>query len=146
MAIKNTVCIFIDGYNYTGNLVLPVKIGNFLDERLDEATVSLRRSRTRHFAPLTPVELVYYQTEYYGKPNTNSYTAVRKKTSVQQFIVADDNATEVIPGSGYYNHELYLIELTKSAERVVVDTITYTNVLGRNYTEGNTLLADPVYE
>lgn len=145
MAIQNTICIFIDGYQYTHALVLPVKFGNFLDERLDEAVVSLRRTRKNQFAPLTPVEIVYHQIEYFGKPNSKSYTKVRSKDTTQQFVIANDDATETIPGSGYYNHELYLIEVTKVSERVVVDTITFTNVLGRNYTEGN-FYAQPVYE
>ena len=32
-------------------------------------------------------------------------------------------------------HELYLIEVTKVTECIVVDALTYTNDIGRNYTE-----------
>lgn len=34
-----------------------------------------------------------------------------------------------------YNHEIYLVEETKYLERVIVDTITFTNDLGRIYAE-----------
>ena len=61
------------------------------------------------------------------------------------YVIANDNATEFTPGSGLYNHELYLIEVTKVTECIVVDPLTYTNDIGRNYTE-NAPYAQPKWE
>lgn len=35
MAYKNSIAVYIDGKNRTANCVIPLKFGNFLDERLD---------------------------------------------------------------------------------------------------------------
>lgn len=131
MAIKNTVTVYIDGINRTSNTVMPLKWANFLDERLDECVLSLRGVKKEVFAPLTPVEIVLTNNLYWSK--ASEPTKVRSKT--KHFIVATDTATEMQVGSGLYNHDLYLIEVTKAAECVVVDTVTFTNDLGRSYTE-----------
>ena len=52
------------------------------------------------------------------------------------FFVANDRAIEKPVGSGKYNHELYLIELTKITERYIGDNLTFTNSLGSNYLSG----------
>ena len=129
MAIRNNVAVYIGGINYTHYVAMPFKWGNFLDEQLDEAYISLRRSKRRTFAPLTPVE-IHLKNELYWKERT-----VKTKKEVKRFIIANDKADESPVGSGLYNHELYLIEITKLAECVVVDTCTFTNDLGRNYTK-----------
>ncbi|MDE7329971.1 MAG: hypothetical protein K2N30_02585, partial [Clostridia bacterium] len=58
---------------------------------------------------------------------------LRKET--KYYIVADDSAEEMLIRKGFYNHDLYLIEVTKIAECYVVDTLTFTNDAGRSYTE-----------
>lgn len=140
MAIKNSYEIYIDGRNQTYGAVMPIKLGEFLDEQLDEATVSLRSVKRSNYPPLTPVEIRVKNTLYWTKEGDGE---TREKT--YYFVVADDTAEEMPPHSGLYNHELYLMEVTKIAERVIVDSLTYTNDLGRVYTK-NAVVAEPVYE
>ena len=49
------------------------------------------------------------------------------------FVVASDNCTYV--QTGYYNHNITLIEQTKLLERVVVDNCTFTKPLVKKYSE-----------
>lgn len=131
MAIRNKASVYINGRNLTHYAVMPLKWGNLLDERLDEMYLSLRMCPFENFKPLTPVEIHYSNQRYFG--NTNDGAA---ETMVKRYIVADDaNAAETPVGSGLYNHDLYLIELTKILECITVDTNTFTNDLGRNYTK-----------
>ena len=51
------------------------------------------------------------------------------------FFVATDKADEKPVGSGYFNHELYLIEETKWLERFLIPATGFVNALGRNYTD-----------
>lgn len=138
MAVKNEIAVYIDGINRTPNFVYPLKLGNFLDERLDECIISLRLIDEEDFAPLTPVEVQIKNTLYFG-----SFSETIEETSY--FVVADDSSHEAILGAGRYNHELYCIEVTKVAECCVVDTLTFTNDLGRSYT-GNATYATPSWE
>lgn len=140
MAIENSAAIYIDGINRTSHTVMPLKWGNFLDERLDEASIKVANiKRSMPFAPLTPVEIRLKNRLYFKNKTVNT------QEETKQYIVADDNVTESLLGKGYYSHELCLIEVTKYAECIVVDTLTYTNDLGRNYTE-DAPYAQPVWE
>ncbi len=65
---------------------------------------------------------------------------VREET--RYYLIANDDAEEIQIGRGIYNHDLYLIEVTKTAECYIVDTLTFTNDLGRNYAE-NSIYAQP---
>lgn len=130
MAIKNTSVVYINGINLTSYAVFPLKWGNFLDERLDEMYLALRHCPIKNFKPLSPVEI--------RKTNVLSFggVTVDTQTQIKRYIVADDSdVTENPVGKGLYDHNLYIIELTKIAECFVVDTITFTNDIGRNYTE-----------
>lgn len=128
--IKNSAVVYINGINVTSSVVFPLKWGNFLDEQLDEMYISLRFCKISNFKPLSPVEIHFTNTLYFGK------TTVNTQTKVKRYIVANDNnVTEKPVGSKFYDHDLYVIELTKIAECFVVDTITFTNDLGRSYTE-----------
>lgn len=130
MAIRNKVTVYINGRNYTFAAVMPIKWGNLLDERLDEMYLSLRRVKKQNFAPLTPVEIHFSNQLYFGSTDVDA-----PQTATKRYIIADDaNVTENPVGSGWYDHDLYLIELTKILECVIVDTNTVTNDLGRNYT------------
>ncbi len=144
MAIHIQPAVYINGVNRTSRTVMPIKWGNFLDERLDECRLSLRAVKQESFPPLTPVEIEFKITEYFGIWKHNP-TIVQTRKETKRFIVADDSAAEFRPKSGLYNHDLYLIEPTKIAECFVVDTITFTNDLGRNYTE-NVSYAQPQWE
>lgn len=143
MSYQNTAAVYVDGINRTANTVLPLKWGNFLDERLDECSLSLRAVKKKIFAPLTPVEIEITNQKYYGAGKNKRILNTRKET--KYYLVANDNASEFQIGSGLYNHELSLIEVTKYAECIVVDTNTVTNSLGRVYTD-NEALAVPVWE
>lgn len=143
MAYKNSAYVYIDGINRTPNAVMPLKWGDFLDERLDECNLSLRGVKRDNFAPLTPVDIVLTNELYYGVGGKKK--VVESNTEVKHFIVAEDSVSEMQIGSGFFNHELYLIEVTKSAECVVCDTLTFTNDLGRSYTD-NSSFAEPMWE
>lgn len=144
MAMHYNISVFIDGINRTSQTVMPIKWGDFLDERLDECHLALRNIREKVFAPLTPVEIRIEQIGYYWK--RNRYPKVTKRVKDKRYyLVANDNASEFTPGSGVYNHDLELIEITKAAELIVCDTQTVTNDLGRNYTD-NPTYATPVWE
>ena len=132
MAIRNEAAVYIDGINRTGKTVVPLKGGDFLDERLDEGVLSLRGVKLPPLPPCTPVEVIRKNTLYFG------HTDVDTQTVTKQYIVADDTAEEVTPGTGLYNHELSLIELTKALELYIVDTLTYTNAIGRTFTDAAT--------
>lgn len=132
MAIRNEAAVYIDGINRTGKTVVPLKGGDFLDERLDEGVLSLRGVKLPPLPPCTPVEIVRKNTLYFG------HTDVDTQTDTTQYIVADDTAEEVTPGTGLYNHELSLIEVTKVLELYIVDTLTYTNAIGRTFTDAAT--------
>lgn len=132
MAIRNEAAVYIDGINRTGKTVVPLKGGDFLDERLDEGVLSLRGVKLPPLPPCTPVEIVRKNTLYFG------HTDVDTQTDTTQYIVADDTAEEVTPGTGLYNHELSLIEVTKALELYIVDTLTYTNAIGRTFTDAAT--------
>ena len=129
MAIRNKATVYINGRNYTFATVMPIKWGNLLDERLDEMYLSLRKVKKQNFAPLTPVEIHFSNQLYFGSTDVDA-----PQTATKRYIIADDaNVTENPVGSGWYDHDLYLIELTKLLECVIVDTNTVTNDLGRNY-------------
>lgn len=137
MAIRNTAAVYINGVNLTAFVVQPIKWGNLLDERLDEMYLSLRHCPFENFKPLTPVEIHYTNQLYFGSTNVGA-----PETLVKRYLIADDaNAAENPVGKGLYDHDLYIIELTKILECVVEDTNTITNVMGRVYTEN----AQPVF-
>ena len=136
MSIKNTSVVYINGINLTKYTVLPLKWGNFLDERLDEMYLALRHCPIKNFKPLSPVEI--------RKTNVLSFgnVTVDTQTQIKRYIVADDSDVNESPvGKNLYDHNLYIIELTKIAECFVVDTITFTNDLGRQYSNA----ARPIY-
>lgn len=104
--------ILIDGKDTRA--ALPVKWNALLDERLDEGRLSLRHEQTKLYRIGAPVSIKVNNTQ-------------------KDFIVSADESTEIPVGSGYYNHELSLIEPTKLLEGIVVESITFTNNLGRTY-------------
>lgn len=137
--------------DYTSNAVFPIKFANFLDEQLDEAQLTLKRITEKYFKPTTLVEITITNTpealfssddfirlrdNAETKGITYSYDSNTKRiteTKTLKFIVANDNSIEQPIGSGLYNHEIYLIELTKILEGHIGESITFTNALGNNY-------------
>lgn len=109
--------VFIDGVKYQ-NATLPFKYGNFLDKQLDHAIVQLTRVNKQYFEPTTPVKVEI--TDKNGDIKTLHY------------IISNDNFRETPVGSGYYRHDLTLIEPTKLLEGVPVETLCFTNAGGRS--------------
>ena len=138
--VDNKIAVFIDGRNVTRYVVLPLKLSQIVDEQLDEGVLSMRNCPIKVIAPLTPVEIRITNTV------TMRGNQVYQKSSAQYFVVANQPESDERPvGSGRYDHDLRIIEVTKCAERVIVDSITYTNELGRAYANENTPPAEPVW-
>ncbi len=102
--------------------ILPIGIGELLDERLDEATLTIINDVEEKYKPLTEIRIRIAESEEgeEGEDVTNYY-----------FLVARDNATRVFPRPGITRtkHELYLVERTKLLEGIVCPTLTFTNTL-----------------
>lgn len=129
MAVKNDIAVYINGINYTKKLVYPMKFSFLLDESLDEGAIALRHVKREIFQPLTPVEIRVRNTVYWGK------TVDKVETATYYYVIAGDTVEEVPTGSGLYNHDIALVEATKVAECIIVDTLTVTNDIGRVYTD-----------
>ena len=126
--VTNKYDVYIDNILYTHYCVMPLKGANLLDERLDEVYLSVRHIPVEVFQPLTPVKIVVHNKIHF---NENVLT---QGDYTLYFVVANDNNIVESPvGSGLYNHDIYLLETTKIAECTIVDSLTFTNDLGRNY-------------
>lgn len=147
MSYINGATVYIDGINRTHNTVMPLKLGQFLDERLDECYLSLRRIKKENFQPLTPVEIILSNKFFIhtNERNNAKETLADEEQRTLRFIVANASARENPFGSGFYDHDLYLIEVTKSSECITCDAQTITNDLGKNYT-ANAKPVTPVEE
>lgn len=122
--------IKIDGVDYSQYAVQPFKWENLLDERLDHAMITLKAVPVYRFYPLSMVEI----TATLGSTSETRY-----------YVIGDDSPSENPSGSGLYDHQLPLLEVTKKSERDTTNTLVYLNNLGRTYT-GNPLPVEPVYE
>jgi hypothetical protein len=100
--------------------VFPFSWGELLDERLDEAYITLYDSPEKTYKRLTDVKVTI----------TNG-----SRVKEEYFIIASDNSYELPVGSGKYKHDIYLIERTKLLEGIYCSTITFTNQLGNVYTD-----------
>lgn len=92
--------------------VFPFSIGELLDERLDEAYLTIYDSPDEHIPRLTEIRATIQ--------NGN-------KTKQEFFIVASDTSVELPAGSGKYKHDIYLIERTKLLEGIFCSSLTFTN-------------------
>lgn len=119
----NDFSVIINGHNYA-NAVFPFKYGDFLDEQLDFATLTLSQVSPEVYAPLTPVYITI---------TSNGTNGVQSKEKT--YLIAEDSAYETPNGSGFYRHELMLIEETKYLEGFMVESLCVTNAGGRNYTQ-----------
>ena len=104
---------------YDKHVVLPVKYAKLLDEQLDFATVTLSRVKRQEFKPLTKVIL-----------GLESNTKDKWQNETTYYFIANDDFFETPVGSGYYQHELTLIELTKFLECFPLETLCFTNPSG----------------
>ena len=119
----NDFSVTINGHDYA-NAVFPFKYGDFLDEQLDYATLTLSQVSPEVYAPLTPVYITI---------TSNGTNGVQSKEKT--YLIAEDSAYETPNGSGFYRHELMLIEETKYLEGFMVESLCVTNAGGRNYTQ-----------
>lgn len=125
----NQFNIVINGTDVTAYCPFPPKTENLLDERLDMARVDLAGYPGGVFPYMAEAEITF--TDYTGTSQTVYY------------LVATDTAEETPVGSGKFNHSIELIEETKYLESFLIDTQTYTNDLGRDFTD-NAPLAQPI--
>ena len=96
-----------------GKVAMPFTIGNYLDERLDEAVITVY-SKTKHYKTARLVNLIVVDTD--PTKNVEYY-----------FIIGADKSREVYPGANLFKHEISLIEPTKLLEGVQCQTLTFTN-------------------
>lgn len=115
----NTYKVVVDGEDVTRHVPFPIKWQKLLDEQLDITRISMKRMPQKIIHPLTPA----------------SVTMTDKKDNVILIptVITTDSTSEVPLGSGTYNHEVFMLEETKILEGIVVDALTFTNDLGRNY-------------
>ena len=116
---RNNFNVTIDGKDYDKNVVFPIKWSKLLDERLDETRLSVKRIKRNIIPPLTPA--IVTMTDKNGQQITLNT------------VVTTDESGEVPVGKGTYDHEIMCLEETKILEGIVVDALTFTNDLGRNY-------------
>jgi hypothetical protein len=133
---------FTDFTDFTDYAIYPLKWANLLDERLDEATLTLKfvpkSKQDGVFRPLSVVKLTItnspdtYQTE--KQPEVAGVRqAISEKRLIQitdkRFIVAKDTVYNNPIGGSFDTHELYIIEETKFLEAFICDTLTFRNAL-----------------
>ncbi len=156
----NEFYIVINGVNYTDYAIYPLKWGNLLDERLDEAYVTLKfvpkTLQDGVFRPLSLVKLIIYcepDTYQTGlQPETDGVeqqllenNRLRQFTE-KRFLVAKDMVYNNPIGGDFATHELYIIEETKFLEAFICDTLTFRNALlnrfGEQYAAALILVSD----
>lgn len=156
----NKYSVTINGIDFTNYAVYPLKWGNLLDERLDEAYVTLKfvpkTLQDGVFRPLSLVKLIIYcepdtyQTEL--QPETDGVeqellgnNRLRQFTE-KRFLVAKDTVFNNPIGGDFATHELYIIEETKFLEAFICDTLTFRNALldrfGQQYAATIILVSD----
>jgi len=116
----NSFTVMINNENVTKYTQFPIKWENALDERLDTARISLKQFPKSIIQPMSPAVITVTDKE--------------EKTLSLRAIITTDEAIEVPVGSGLYDHEIFMLEETKILEGIVVDTLVFTNPLGKDYT------------
>lgn len=138
----NQYSVVINGTEFTDYAIYPLKWANLLDERLDEATLTLKfvpkSTQDGVFRPLSLVKLTIanspdtYQTAL--QPATDGVTQELSDNRLTQmtdkrFIVAKDTVYNNPIGGSFDTHELYIIEETKFLEAFICDSLTFRNAL-----------------
>lgn len=140
----NKYSVTINGIDFTNYAVYPLKWGNLLDERLDEAYVTLKfvpkSLQDGAFRPLSLVRLRIdcfpwtYQDE--EQPAADGVTQLLmpllhrlRQWTNKRFLVARDTVYNNPIGGNFDTHELYIIEETKFLEAFICDTLTFRNAL-----------------
>ena len=117
----NKFKVTINAIDYTSHTIYPLKWGELLDERLDEAYFTLKFiDKAEPFQPLDKVSI-----------------SINDGTKIVNYYVANDKVDNNPVGSNLYTHTLYVIEETKFLEAFICDTLTFRNALlnrfGENY-------------
>lgn len=120
-------------YPVSGMPVFPFSFGSLLDERLDEAYVTIVRDSKPIYESNTLFRVGFHKNVSEEDEKTYAY-----------YICASDNAHEMPIGSGKYTHKLYLIEATKRLEGIMCQSLTFTNTGGTDYAQGK--YVTPYYE
>ena len=110
--------------------VFPIQFADLLDERLDEAYITVARTEVDHFPPTTrflvDVQQIKVEYDLLGVPTE---TLGEEKTVF--FVVASDEAQQLPLANPtektFWKHNLYLIEETKLLEGVICPSMTFTN-------------------
>ena len=108
-------------YNYD-NAILPFKYGTFLDEQLDYAVVTIERIRKKEIPLLTMVNVIIEVDN-----------DVNQRILLENMLVVNDESFESPVGSGLYKHDLTIIEGTKLAEGIPVESLCFTNPSGNDH-------------
>ncbi len=111
----NRIYLYVN--NVKEQIAYPFSFSNLLDERLDEATVTIYGSTTKEYPPLAKAELYIMKQDE---------TALEDKIT---YLISRDDSEEFPIGSGRYKHILSLIEETKELDGIVCSSLTFTNSL-----------------
>lgn len=104
--------------------ILPAKYDEHIYEQLDLASASVYGVKTEMYEPLAPVTF-----EIEGKPDDGETTITK------HYRLMSDRSEESPNGSGFYRHELLLIEETKYLEGFMVESLCVTNAGGRDFVQ-----------
>lgn len=126
----NRFKVTINDIDYTSHAIYPLKWGELLDERLDEAYFTLKFiDKAEPFQPLDKVTITIV--------DLLEITGTAEATKTVNYYVANDKVDNNPVGSNLYTHTLYVIEETKFLEAFICDTLTFRNALlnrfGENY-------------
>ena len=116
----------------TLNAVYPYRFGELLDERLDEAYVTVINDMTEQYSPLTEFQI--------------DITDTNGNTVEHSMIVARDDAQKILL-SGKTKHTIYLLERTKLLEGILCPSLTFTNISETTITNSARYsLPDEIYD
>ena len=118
-----SVTYYNRGFKPVGKCIMPLSIANLLDERLDEAQITVYESTIPHFEPNTIFFIHYVENAETDNPTERNFI----------YKLASDTSVETPNGSGKYKHTISLVELTKTLEGIVGQTVTFTNTLANTY-------------
>ena len=120
----NNFSVTIGGLAYK-NAVFPLKYEDLLDEQLNSAVLGLTRVSTPYFKPATPVFITITSKNLARDVEYN-------QTKTLEYVISNDRSIESPVGSGFYRHEITLIEPTKLLE-VPLESLCFRNAGGRNF-------------
>ncbi|MDE6442182.1 MAG: hypothetical protein K2L12_05480 [Clostridia bacterium] len=122
----------IGDVDFKKDLILPIVFEPVLDETLNTATITLSDLRPKDY-PTVDVSLAF-----------EPFTLVRigfagQDTEIRMLIAHDDCKLKRKDEGNYksWKHTIQLVEETKQLERESVDTLTFTNPLDHDFTDGS---------